>query len=118
MNKDERNKFVAVITFWIESFIPHLLLTPQVIVIKQGKKDRAIFDCSFIINDHSPRVNLFASVEDECNLECGTALKSHLDWGHNIHISHPHEEIFTFDDDVSGAFKHAKFHLDVGAAHS
>ena len=45
-------------------------------------------------------------------------MKRYLAWGHNLHISYPHEEIFTFDDDVSGAFKHAKYNPDVAAAHS
>ena len=60
----------------------------------------------------------FASTEDECNLEHGTALKCDLAWGCNVLISHPHEEIFTVNDDVPGALKHAKYYPDVSAAHS
>ena len=63
-------------------------------------------------------MNLFASTEDEWNLKCGTASKYDLARGQNVSISHPHEEMFAFDDDVSGALKYAKYHPDVEAAHS
>ena len=33
-------------------------------------------------------------------------------------MSYPKEEIFLFDDDVSKAFKHTKYHSNAAAAHS
>ena len=76
-----------------------------------------MFVGSFRINVHSPCVNLFSSTEDEFNIEHVTALKCHLAWVHNVYISYEYEDALTFDDDVSGAFKHAKYYLDTVAAH-
>ena len=60
-------------------------------------------------------MNVFVFTKDECNIECGTSLKRHLAWSYDVRISHQHEEMFTFEDEVSGAFSHAKHHPDVAS---
>ena len=36
----------------------------------------------------------------------------------NLRISHPNSDIYLFDDDVKGAFRHCKYHPDVASAFS
>ncbi len=39
MNKEERNNFVIPLPAWIMRFTPHIFLTPQHNLVKEGKKD-------------------------------------------------------------------------------
>ena len=68
MNKEERNKFVAVLPFWIKHFILYLHLSPQGLVMKPNKKDRLIFDDSFLVNPHTKCINNFTLAEDKIRL--------------------------------------------------
>lgn len=47
-----------------------------------------------------------------------SAFVRHLIQIYNLRISYPREEIFLFDDDVSGSFKLTKYHPDVAVTHS
>ena len=46
MNKEEKNNFVMPLPGWITKFTPHIFVTPQHILEKEGRKDRQIFDAS------------------------------------------------------------------------
>ena len=118
MNKEEKNKFVMVMPIWLERFIPHLHLTPQGILIRKGKKDRIFSDNSFLISPEAACTNQFTFPHCETELEYGSAFTRHLTQIYNLRVTYPKEEIFLFDDDVSGAFKHIKYHPDIAAAHS
>ena len=113
LNKEERNKYIAVFPCWLERFFPHLHLTPQGLVQKEGKKDRLVFDGSFLVNPTSACVNHFASPEHEITLRYGNALTRHLTRIYNLRISYPNTEILLCDDDASGAFRHVKYHPDI-----
>ena len=93
-------------------------LTPQGILIKKGKKDRIFSDIFFLISPYAACTNQLTFPESETSLEYGTAFTRHLTQIYNLRVSYPKEELFLFDDDVAGAFKHAKYHPDVAAAHS
>ena len=48
LNKEYRNKNVAVFPCWLERFFQHLYLTPQGLIGKESKSDRLVFDGSFL----------------------------------------------------------------------
>jgi len=68
MNKEERNKFLAVFPVWLERFIPHMHLTPQGLLTKLRKKDRLVFDAAHLVSPFSICINDFTNVEDEIEL--------------------------------------------------
>ena len=45
----------------------------------------------------------------------GDAFMRHLIQVWNQRITHPNEEIYTFDDDAKGAFWHPKYHSDMAS---
>ena len=47
INKEDRNQYLLPFPNWLARFIPHLHLTPQGLLSKQGKNDRLIWDGSF-----------------------------------------------------------------------
>ena len=47
MNKEHKHKYAIALPCWIARFVPNLHLTPQDLVVKEGKNDRLIFDVSF-----------------------------------------------------------------------
>ena len=103
---------------WLERFIPHLHLSPQGLIIKEGKKDRPVFDGSFLVIPHSKCVNSFATRDDEIPLKFQFAFSNHLKRIYNLRITYPHTELATMEDDVSGAYRHCKLHPDVSAAYA
>ncbi len=46
MNKEECNNFVIPLPTWIAQFKPHIFLTPQHNLVKEGKKDQLIFNAA------------------------------------------------------------------------
>ena len=48
MNKEDKNQYLISLPNWLARFIPHLHVTPQGLVIKEGKNDRLVWDGSFI----------------------------------------------------------------------
>ena len=49
---------------------------------------------------------------------CGTAMTRYLVQIHNMRISCPNKEIVIFDDDASGAFRHANLYPQATASHA
>ncbi len=70
MNKEERNIFVIPIPAWIARFTPHIFLTPQHNLIKDGKKDQLIFNTAEQPTINSIRVNLMTSTKQGTELDC------------------------------------------------
>ena len=62
--------------------------------------------------------NQFASASDEIELHCGLAMTRHPVQTHNIRISYLDKEILLFDEDASGAFRHAKLCPVVATSHA
>ena len=51
--------------------------------------------------------------DDDPEVVYGDAFMRHLTQIWNLRISYPNEELYLFDDDVKGAFRHSKYHPDV-----
>jgi hypothetical protein len=116
MNKEEKNSYVMVFPCWLARFIPDMHLTPQSIVVQPGKNDRLVFDGSAKLDWDSVPVNCMTHSSNEPDLIYGTTWTRHLEQIWNLRISYPDLEILVFDDDVSGAFRHAKHNPDIAAA--
>ena len=48
----------------------------------------------------------------------GDAFQRHIDRTWNSRINFPNKELYLFDDDIKGAFRHPKYHPDVAGAFS
>jgi hypothetical protein len=116
MNKEERNCYVMVFPCWIARFVPDSHLTPQSILVICGKNDRLAFDGSSKLEWDSVPVNCMTNAANEPDLIYGSCWNRHLIRIHNLRISYPKKEIELFDDDASGAFRHAKHNPDIAPA--
>ena len=58
------------------------------------------------------------SQDTEPEIIYGSSFQRHLDTVWNSRITHPNIDIFLFDDDVKGAFRHCKYHHDIATAFS
>ena len=118
MNKEDKNQYLISLPNWLARFIPHLHVTPQGLVIKEGKNDRLVWDGSFIPHWLATCINMMLTDETEPEIIYGTAFLRHLEVIWNTRISHPNSDILLFDDDVKGAFRHCKYHPDIATAFS
>jgi len=118
LNKEEKNNYTIPFPIWIARFIPHLHVSPEGIIIKEGKKDRIIFDASFHIDYDSQAPNDWTSKYDEPTITYGTALLRHLQQIWNLRISYPDDIIYLWDDDVAGAFRLIKYNPEIAQVFS
>ena len=118
LNKEERNNFIIPLPSWLSRFVPNLHLSPEGIIIKEGKKDRIIFDASFKIFPTSACPNTWTSKFDEPPIWYGSAFSRHLIRIWNLRISYPNLEIYLWDDDVAGAFRLVKYNPYIASAFS
>ena len=118
LNKEDRNQYLLPFPNWIARFCKNIHLTPQGLLSKLGKNDRLIWDGSFIPEWDSTCVNMMLNGQDEPEIHYGDALLRHINRIWNLRISFPSEELYLFDDDVKGAFRHPKYHPDVAGAFS
>ena len=96
----------------------HIHVTPQGLISKPGKNDRLIWDGSFIPEWDSTCINMMLDGKTEPQVMYGDALQRHINRIWNSRINFPDEELYLFDDDVKGAFRHSKYHPDVAGAFS
>jgi len=118
LNKEERNNYTIPLPAWYARFIPHIHISPEGIIIKEGKKDRIIFDASFHVHYDSKSPNDWTSKYDEPDIFYGTALVRHLTQIWNLRITYPDDVIYLWDDDVAGAFRLVKYNPEIAAAFS
>ena len=85
-------------------------------LIKLGKNDRLVFDASAYPSPEAKAMNDMVTNETEPFIDFPPALMNHLMRTCNLRISHPNEDILSFDDDVSGAFRQVKHNPDIIAA--
>jgi len=116
--KEEKYNYVLPFPNWMARFIPNLHVSPEGIIVKEGKKDRIIYDASFHVHPHSFCPNDWTTVHDEPPIYYGSALYRHLSWIWNLRISYPDQIIYLWDDDVSGAFRIVKYNPEVASAFS
>ena len=118
LNKEEKNNYTIPFPIWIARFVPHLHVSPEGIIIKEGKKDRIIFDASFHIRYDSQAPNDWTSKHDEPSITYGTALIRHLQQIWNLRITYPDDIIYLWDDDVAGAFRLVKYNPEIAQVFS
>jgi len=118
LNKEERNNFTIPLPAWYARFIPHIHVSPEGIIVKEGKKDRIIFDASFHVHHNSQSPNDWTSKYDEPEIFYGTALLRHLTQIWNLRLTYPDDVIYLWDDDVAGAFRLVKYNPEIAAAFS
>ena len=116
LNKEERNKHIAALRFWLEQFFPQLYLNPKVLICREGKSYDLLFDGCFLETTFSTCINQFASTSEKIELQHGTAMKRYLIQTCNLGTSSPAKEILLFDDDTSVVFRHIKLHLQAFVA--
>jgi hypothetical protein len=116
MNKEDRKEHVLTLPAWLAPFIPHLMLSPNGLIIKFGKNDRLVFDASYMLHERSTAFNLYIDLSDEPDIVFGDAWNKFLTAIHNLRITFPNIEIYLFDDDVASAFRQLKYHPNVLSA--
>ena len=63
MYKEDRNQYLVSLPNWLARFIPHLHVTPQGLVIKEGNNDRLVRDRSFIPHWSATCINMMLNHE-------------------------------------------------------
>jgi hypothetical protein len=91
-------------------------VTPQGLIDLHHKtKDpRPIFDSSFRPHPWCYAINDWTSKTNEPPITFPEAWTTYLQWLYNLRISYPDREIYPGDDDVSGAYRHMKYHPNSG----
>ena len=92
---------------------PNIHLTPQCLLIKPGKKDRMIWDGSFLSIWFAICINMMQDNSKSPDIHFGTSLMRHLVCIWNLRITHSFIEIYVWDDDVSGTYRIPKYYLNV-----
>lgn len=76
MNKKHKHNYAIALPSWISRFVPNLHLTPQGLVVKEGKNDRRVFDASFKPEFDSFNINLSANPKTAPPIEYGTTFSN------------------------------------------
>jgi hypothetical protein len=120
MNKEEHNKFVIPLPGWTWCFIPHLLITPQHLLQKPGKKDRMIYGATFQHTPNSIPINMMTEDASKSELPCDFGLvKLRLYTRiYNLCITYPSKDIVIHANDVKSCFRQLKHHPDCMGAFS
>jgi hypothetical protein len=120
MSKDVRRGYNIVMDERLVLLIPHLHTTPMGMVDldKIYKEPRPIFDSTFRVNPSSMAINDWVSPHNEPDIHFPKSFTNFCIWIYNLRISYPHQEIYLIDDDVSGAFRHAKYNPNLVALHA
>jgi hypothetical protein len=120
MSKDVRRGYNLVADSRLTLLIPHLHPTPvgMVDLAKIYKEPRPIFDSSFRPVPSSMAINDWVDPANEPAIHFPLSFLKLCVWLYNLRISYPYEEIYLIDDDVSGAFRHAKCDPNLVALHA
>ena len=102
----------------LSPFIPDTQRIPQGMVVLPGKNPRQICDESFHPKLDSMAVNDWTDKRTEPDIIFPESFMKFLTWIWNLRITYPDQEIYIGDDDVSGAFRHAKWNPNVIGMHS
>ena len=116
--KESKYKYVMSFPSWIARFIPNLHLTPQGILIREGKKDRIIFDGSIKLKFDSIPINAHMNAKNEPEIHYGKKFMMHLVRIWNLRITYKNIDIYLWDDDIAGAFRQLKYNPEIAQAFS
>lgn len=117
--KDSKRGYCLVFDPRTVHFALNCHVTPNGIIDlnKRFKNPRPIFDSSFRPHNWCSGINDWTTKTTEPDLHFATAFHKFLTWIYNLRITYPNEEIYVGDDDVSGAFRHCKYHPNLVAMH-
>jgi hypothetical protein len=120
MSKDVRRGYSIVLNPRLAFLIPHLHTTPMGMVDLQKiyKEPRPIFDSSFRVEPSSMAINDWCDKSNEPDIYFPASFLNFCVWIYNLRISYPMCELYLVDDDVSGAFRHAKYNPNLVALHA
>lgn len=118
--KDNKKGYTLLFDPRLIPFLLNCHVTPQGVVDLNTlhKNPRPIFDSSFRPEIWSMAINDWTNKTNEPPLTFALAELVFMVWLYNLRISYPREEIYLADDDVSGAFRHAKYHPNMVAMHT
>lgn len=114
MNKEDKNNYVIPLHGHLFRYVPHLMLTPQHMLIKNGKA-RLLADLSSRHTEDSVSVNMMTHSVADTELPCefGSVLTRLLTRIWNLRITYPDRDIVLTANDIKGAFRQLKHHPDV-----
>ena len=82
------------------------------------KNPRPIFDSTFRPYHGAMAINDWTTKATEPEIVFATSFQANLIWLYNLRVTYPDQEIYVGDDDVSGAFRHNKYHPSLVAMHA
>ena len=117
--KDFKKSYCLATDDRVLLFLPHAHPTPlgMVYVFHKYKKARPVFDSTHHPKPDSFAINDWTSKENEPELVFPLSQKVYYTWLWNLRITYPRKEIYPGDDDVQGAFRHAKYNPLLVALH-
>jgi hypothetical protein len=116
MNKEDKRNYVLTFPAYLKDYILDLWLTPNGLVQIPGKKDRPIFDASFLLHAYSWVYNNLVSNDNEPTIIFGNTWSNFLRSIYNLCITYPDKEIYLMDDNVVATFRQVKHHPNVISA--
>ncbi len=120
MNKVECNNFVIPFPTWIPWLTPHIFLTPQHNLVKEGQKDQLIFNMAKRPTIDAIPINLMTSINDSTELNCTfcMAMANFLTHLWNFRITFPNCDIAIHPNNAKSYFRQLKHHPDIMGAFS
>jgi hypothetical protein len=118
--KDAKRGYCIVFDQRMARFTLNCHLTPNGLVDANHphKNPRPIFDGTFRPEPWCSGINDWTTTKTEPPVNFATAFANFLRWIYNARITYPREELYLGDDDISGAFRHQKYHPNLVGMHS
>ena len=118
--KDSSRGYCIVFDQRMARFTLNCHLTPNGLVDANHphKNPRPIFDGTFRPKPWCYGINDWTSTKTEPPVNFATAFANYLRWIYNARITYPREELYLGDDDISGAFRHQKYHPNLVGMHA
>ena len=113
MNKEDARDFVLTFPAWIAPLVPNLRVTPQAIVSGPGKKDRLVYNASFMVDEHCRPFNVDVDLALEPDIYFASAYTNLLRQVYKLRISYLNKEIYPFDNDCHAAYRQVKYNPNV-----
>ncbi len=106
MKKDKHNNFVIPLPAWVSHFVPHIFLTPQHNLVKEGKKYRTIFNAAEWPTVDAIPINFMTSTKEGTEMDCafGLVLVRQLAHMLSLHIIFPKQDVALHAKDVKSCF--------------
>ena len=118
--KDSKRGYCIVLDQRMARFTLNCHLTPNGLVDANHphKNPRPIFDGTFRPEPWCFGINDWTTPATEPPVNFATAFTNFLRWMYNARITYPRDELYVGDDDISGAFRHQKYHPNLVGMHA